>query len=108
MNTRKIGNIAEDKACEYLKKNNYNIIERNFYTRFGEIDIIAYKNGVFHFIEVKSGITFEPIFNISTSKLKKIIKTTQYYIKLKKINAPFCIDAIIVKENIEHITNISL
>ena len=107
MNTRKIGNIAEDKACEYLTRQGYKIVERNFYTKYGEIDIIAYKNNVFHFIEVKSGKTFEPVFNITPAKLKRIIKSAEYYTKLNKIDSAFCIDAIIVKDGIEHLVNIS-
>jgi len=107
MNTRKIGNLAEEKACEYLKDKGYEIVERNFYSKFGEIDIIAYKDNVFHFIEVKSGTTFEPIYNITPSKLKKIIKTAQLYIKSKRIDSAFCIDAVIVKDGIEHLENIS-
>ena len=107
MNTRKIGNIAENKACEYLKLKGYKIIDRNFYTKFGEIDIIAYKDGVFHFIEVKSGQSFEPIYNITPKKLQRIIKSVYVYLKMKNINSPFCIDAIIVKKQIEHIVNIS-
>jgi len=107
MNTRKIGNIAEDKACQYLTQKGYKIIERNFYTKFGEIDIIAYKDEVFHFIEVKSGKTFEPVFNITPVKLKRIINSAKVYIKQNKIDSAFCIDAIIVKDGIEHFVNIS-
>jgi len=107
MNTRKIGNIAENRACEYLKKNGYKIIERNFYTKFGEIDIIAFKDDVFHFIEVKSGKSFEPIFNITPTKIKRIIRSAEVYIKQNKIDSAFCIDAVIVKGGIDHFVNIS-
>ena len=75
MNTREKGNIGEDKAVEFLIKNNYQIVTRNFYSRFGEIDIIAKKGEVLHFIEVKSGDNFQPIYNVTYSKLQKIIKT---------------------------------
>jgi len=107
MNTRKIGQIAEDKAVKYLKNKGYKIIDRNFYSKFGEIDIIAYKDEVFHFIEVKSGKNFEPIYNITPIKLKRIINSAHSYLKLKKINSAFCIDAIIIKDKIEHLVNIS-
>jgi len=109
MNSRKIGNIAENKAVEFLEKNNYKIVERNFYSRFGEIDIIALKDKIYHFIEVKSGENFEPIYNITPTKLKRIIKTINFYLKKKKINSPYQIDAIIIKNNsIEMIKNISM
>jgi len=107
MNTRKKGNIAEDMACDYLTNKGYTIIDRNFYTKFGEIDIIAYKDDVFHFVEVKSGSGFEPIYNITPAKLKRIIKSAQYYMKLNRIDPAFCIDAVIVKDEVEHLVNIS-
>jgi len=107
MNTRKIGNRAEDKACKYLTEHGYRIIERNFYSKFGEIDIIAYKDDVLHFIEVKSGNNFEPVYNITPSKIKRIVKTAQYYMKLNKLDPVFCIDAVIVKDGVEHLVNIS-
>ena len=107
MNTRKIGNIAEDKACKYLTRQGYKIVERNFYTKFGEIDIIAYKDGVFHFIEVKSGLNFEPVYNITPQKLQRIIKSVYLYLKIKNIDSPYCIDAVIVRKEIEHLVNIS-
>jgi putative endonuclease len=107
MNTRKIGNIAEERVSKYLKTKGYKIIDRNFYTKFGEIDIIAYKDGVFHFIEVKSGRSFEPIYNITPKKLQRIIKSVYVYLKKKNINSAYCIDAIIVKEKIEHLVNIT-
>ena len=39
--SRKKGDIAEDKACEFLLDKGFEINERNFYSRFGEVDIIA-------------------------------------------------------------------
>jgi putative endonuclease len=109
MNSRKIGNLAEDKAVEFLENNGYKIVERNFYSRFGEIDIIALKDDIYHFIEVKSGEGFEPIYNITFNKLQKIIKTLNLYLKKQKINKVYQIDAVIVKKSyIEIIENISM
>jgi len=108
MNTRKKGLKAEELATNYLKEHNYKIVTTNFYSKFGEIDIIAYKDNTFHFIEVKSGVNFEPVYNITPSKLNKIIKTSKYYIKINKITSSWCIDAIIIKDSINHIKNITL
>ncbi|WP_456480014.1 YraN family protein [Nautilia sp.] len=107
MNTRKKGSFAEEKACEYLKNKGYKIVKRNFYTKFGEIDIIAFKDDVFHFVEVKSGKTFEPVFNITPAKLKRIIRSAEVYLKQNGIDSAFCIDAVIVKDQIDHFVNIS-
>jgi len=105
--SRKAGNIAEDKAISFLEKNGFKIVERNFYSRFGEIDIIALKDNVLHFVEVKSG-KGEPVYKITSSKLSKIIKTSEFYLNKTRTNYDYCFDAVIVKESeIELIENIS-
>jgi len=109
MNSKQKGNIAEDKACKYLINKNYEILERNFYFKGGEIDIIAKKDNTIHFIEVKSGENFNAIYNITPSKLKRIIKGAFIYLNQKHLDISFCIDAVIVKKDkIEHIKNITL
>ena len=109
MNSRNKGNIAENKACEFLKNKGFKIVERNFYCKGGEIDIIAYKDNTLHFVEVKSGKSFEPIYNITKSKLKKVINCAYFYMKKNKISSAFCIDAIVIKnEKIDFIENITM
>lgn len=49
-----LGAIGEDEAVRLLKKNGYKIIERNFRTRFGEIDLIARDKDTLAFVEVKT------------------------------------------------------
>ncbi len=108
MNTKDKGNLYEEKASEYLKSQNYKIVERNFYSRFGEIDIIAFKDEIYHFVEVKGGKNFEPIYNITPVKLNRVIKTAYTFMNKKRIDNAFCIDALIIKnEEIEFIENIS-
>ena len=80
--SRAKGNLAEDKASLYLENIGFLIIDRNFYSRFGEIDIIVSKDNILHFVEVKSGLDYESaILNITKSKLNKIIRTAQVYMK---------------------------
>jgi len=107
MNTRKKGAIGEKKAVEYLISAGYKIIDTNVYTKLGEIDIIAKKDDVYHFIEVKSGKSFEPIYNITPKKLKRVINSAMLYMKQKGINPVFCIDAIVVKDEVDHFVNIT-
>ena len=104
------GNLAEDKACTFLSENNFNIIERNFYSRFGEIDIIAVKNNALHFIEVKSGLNYESaIQNITPKKLNKFTKTVDIYLKKNSLDVDFMIDAIIITpDGIFYVDNITL
>lgn len=53
MDKRANGRIGEDTACAYLKEKGYEILKRNYYTRYGEIDIIAKDNDALVFVEVK-------------------------------------------------------
>ena len=108
--SRAKGNVAEDQAVHYLTERGFCIVERNFYSRFGEIDIIAKKEGALHFVEVKSGEDYEiAIQNITPTKLSRIIKTANVYMKKNAYDSDFCIDAVIVTPNcIELIENITL
>jgi len=105
--SRAKGNIGEDKAVSFLEERGFMIVDRNYYSRFGEIDIIAKKEDVLHFVEVKSG-EYDPIYQITPSKISKIIKTADIYRQKKRVDCDFCLDAIIVTEEIEFIENITL
>ncbi len=108
--SRAKGNIAEDKACVFLYENGFEIVERNFYSRFGEIDIIATKEDVLHFVEVKSGEDYEKaIQNITPSKLSKLLKTCDVYMKKNGFDGDFMLDALVVTpQTIEHLENITI
>ena len=108
--SRHKGNIAETKACEFLYDHGFIVLEQNFYSRFGEIDIIATKNEVLHFVEVKSGDDYEKaIQNITKSKISELIKTGDVYIKKNGFNGDYEYDAVVVTpEKIWHIENITI
>ena len=108
-----IGNWGENRAAEFLEANGFVIIERNFRSRFGEIDIIAEKEAVIHFIEVKTRSTSSfgsPFDAINSKKLKHILKTAQFYMLSKKLRSKFIsIDAIgILNNQIEFIQGINV
>ena len=54
MNKKQFGVWAENLASQYLVKWGYQIIERNWRCRFGELDIVAIKGKIIHFVEVKA------------------------------------------------------
>lgn len=86
LNNRAKGIIGENIAAEYLKEKGYRIVERNYRTKVGEIDIIAEKNGILTFVEVKarSNTNFGfPYEAVNKKKLDKIIKTSLVYMKQK-------------------------
>jgi len=61
---KKIGNLGEDIACRFLVKHGYSVLERNYWKKWGEIDIIAKKSKRLYFIEVKS-VSCENIADVS-------------------------------------------
>ena len=76
------GKLAEDYAVKLLKRNGYKVIERNFRSKFGEIDIICLKDDCLVFVEVKArwSLRFgKPEEAVTRSKLWKIGKTGEYY-----------------------------
>ena len=83
MNRQAVGKYGEDIVCRHLKKSGYRILERNFRTRFGEIDIIAAKKGHTAFVEVKTRSTDAfgaPSESVGAKKQKSIILAAQAYI----------------------------
>lgn len=82
--SQKKGELGEDLACRFLMKHGYSIVERNYTRRLGEIDIIAERYDVIHFIEVKA-VSFyasiRPEENMHPMKLKKIYRTIEVYIQ---------------------------
>ncbi len=103
MNKKTIGNKGESIAENYLKKKGYKIIERNFRTKSLEIDIIAEKENVLVFIEVRSKTKNDfgtPEETINFKKSKKLKRNSEKYINYKKYNGACRIDAIcIIFEN---------
>ncbi len=81
------GHNAEEIACHILADKGYKIIDRNFRSRFGEIDIVATHEDCLKFIEVKARTSLvfgSPEEAVTKSKLDKIIKTAEYYSLLHK------------------------
>lgn len=98
------GVLYEDQATKYLKKKGYKIIDRNFKTKFGEIDIIALDKDILVFIEVKGGSDklYNPAERADINKLKKIMRTAEYFIKNYKGDfEEVRIDVISVNKNFE-------
>ena len=99
-NKQYIGKLGENKTIEYLQNNYYQIIEKNFYCRFGEIDIIAIdkKENELFFIEVKTRTNLLygiPIEAVNYNKIKHMKKAINYYLLKRKIsNIDIRIDAV--------------
>ncbi len=110
-NPKLFGDKSENLATAYLEGEGFMILERNYFARkLGEIDIIALKEDVLHFIEVKSSkADFDPVYNVTAAKLRKVINSSHYYMKSKKLDMAFSIDALIVRyDEVEFIENVTL
>ena len=83
---QKLGKYGEEFAAEYLKKNKYKILERNYKNRYGEIDIIACKNKVTVFVEVKTRFSSRygsPYEAVDFYKQRRIINSAKAYLVKK-------------------------
>lgn len=112
-----IGKKGEDYAGTYLLKNGYKILYRNFFTKRGEIDIIAQKNNCIIFIEVKTRTNCKygtPAMSVNYYKKKHIKNSIKIFLhKNNIINHSVRFDVIEVliecdKYKINHIKNILL
>ena len=109
--TKSLGSKSETLAAQFLKAEGFAIVERNYYARkLGEIDIIASKDEILHFIEVKSAkADFDPVYNVTPAKLRKVINSAHYYMKVKGLDVVFSIDILLIRQgDIELIENVTL
>lgn len=81
--TKKSGDYGEELAARFLKSRGYEIIEQNYHSKYGEIDIIAKNDRNIAFVEVKSrsseycGLPREAV---TPAKQRKIIRTAYAYL----------------------------
>lgn len=111
----KLGLWGESVAKDYLLQNDYRILDENFRTKVGEIDLVAYKDKYIIFIEVKtrSSTAFGfPSEAVGFKKQNRYLKIASNYLKYKNIkDCPFRFDVIeILRSNnsdydINHIEN---
>ena len=83
MNTKLTGNEGENRAASYLEAKGFEIIERNWRTNRGEIDIIAFKNDTLVFVEVKTlpNGTLDMIQReLNYQKRERILKTSKRFL----------------------------
>ncbi len=112
MNNREKGRYFENLAENYLKKNGYKLIEKNFFSRYGEIDIIALDKGdnlVFVEVKGRNSLNFGTgEESITQKKINSLIKTAEVFLKTHP-NLEFNeirFDVIsIYKDKINHIKN---
>jgi putative endonuclease len=103
---RGVGDLGESIAVSFLKNSGYEVIARNYYKKWGEIDIVARgTGGAIHFIEVKSGrlikdisreTRIHPEENVTREKILKIERTAESWIAEQKYTGEWQIDVVVV------------
>jgi putative endonuclease len=107
-NTQKTGLLGENIACKYLSDRGFDVLERNYTKKWGEIDIITQKLGIIYFIEVKS-VSCEtlpdlddpnrrrPEENMHPWKMKRLSRVIQTYLIGKQtVERPWQFDVLLV------------
>lgn len=82
MHNQNLGKLGEEIATEYLRKQGYQILQRNFKAKYGEIDIICLEKTTLVFVEVKTRWSKEfgePEEAVTRWKIGSITRTGQYY-----------------------------
>ncbi len=86
--TSELGFLAENMAVRYLEKKGYSILDLNYRKPWGEIDLVATKEGILVFVEVKANRKiisgFEPELRANASKITKVVRTARTYLAEKK------------------------
>ena len=112
MNNIEKGKLGEEIALKYIISKGGKIIERNYRTKIGEIDLIAKINGELVFVEVKSRSNINygyPSESVDYKKKRKITNVAKYYIldnSLENLSIRFDVIEIYLNEKkINHIAN---
>jgi putative endonuclease len=102
-----IGALGETVAAEYLKRHGMRIMARNVARKTGEIDVIARKGSTLHFVEVKSIVctefpsdsshdVYDPSVNLHEAKIRKVARTSEWYVANIGWEGEWQIDGILV------------
>jgi putative endonuclease len=108
-----LGREGEDLAARFLMKQGYRILERNYRTRSGEIDLVALHDGIVVFVEVKtrtSDAFGAPELAVTPRKQQRMVKAALAYIKYRKLHQVPCrFDVVAItttaEQEVEHIQN---
>ncbi len=111
--TQKIGEIGEKLAKMFLMKHGFEILESNYTKKMGEIDIVAKRGEIYHFIEVKSvsreivplskqsnvtheSIGYRPEENMHQKKIGRFVRAVEHYLMANNLEVEHQIDLALV------------
>ena len=89
--SRAEGTWGEAEVANYLRRRGYTLLAHGFHCRFGEIDLIARKDGVLCFVEVKTRTNLScglPREYVTPQKQQRLRKTAAWYLMVKDLDCP--------------------
>lgn len=106
-----LGKKGEEQACAFLEENGYTILEKNWHASYLEVDIIALKDNILVFAEVKtrtSSFFGEPEAFVTKQKQKNLLAVADKYVRLHHRNEEIRFDilSVLVRNNQCHVNHI--
>jgi putative endonuclease len=108
------GRSGEEIAAAYLGEQGYEILERNYRSKYCEIDIVARQGETLVFVEVRTKSDEDhgtPEETIDDRKIRKLIKSAEIYMAFNELNCPARIDAVCIVNGdvfrLDHYENIT-
>ena len=98
--TRDLGRKGEELALSFLKKRGYRPLERNFNTRWGEIDIVACKDGVLRLVEVRTvsrGGLLDPREALTKKKQEHLWRAVEIYLQQSGWKGDYAVDFVAIE-----------
>ncbi len=96
---KEVGRLGEDSACNYLEKEGYKILGRNYKTKYAEIDIVAKKREELVFVEVRTKTNENygsPEESVNREKMRRLKRSALGYVQKNKYYDCYRIDLICV------------
>ena len=103
--SRAEGTWGEAEVANYLRRRGYTLLAHGFHCRFGEIDLIARKDGVLCFVEVKTRTNLScglPREYVTPQKQQRLRKTAAWYLMVKDLDCPARFDVAEVYTDVRH------
>ncbi len=108
-----LGQTGEERATQFLKSQNYRILDCNVRVKTHEVDIVAFDTAVEElvFVEVKTRATAlfgDPSLAVTARKMRSMQRVAQVYCKKHAVSSPYRFDVIaVLPEQVEHFQNVT-
>ena len=108
-----LGQAGEERAVQFLKSQNYRILERNVRVKTHEVDIVAFDTAAQElvFVEVKtrtSALFGDPSLAVTARKMRSMQRVAQVYCKRHAVSTPYRFDVIaVLPQQVEHFKNVT-